>query len=275
MSNILVIPDIHGRKFWREPVYKALADKNIDEIIFLGDYLDPYPNEIDDNPELMECKSFYDYENLSNMLDNILSLKKAYPDKIILLTGNHTDSYIWSNFSSATRTDRKNWEKYHNFFLENLELFNLVWVKDKTIFTHAGISKDWAYKFLDTYMQYDESSLECDVILECVEVLKDTPLSDFNNHYIDAISEIGSYRGGYFGDYGSCEWADLREHISNIKFIKSENKEIIIPKDYNEYFQIFGHTQLVNKPIITDKWACLDCRQGFIVNTITHEISKC
>lgn len=42
MTNILVLPDIHGRTFWKEPLkYK---DK-FDHIIFLGDYFDPYPSE--------------------------------------------------------------------------------------------------------------------------------------------------------------------------------------------------------------------------------------
>ena len=37
----IVIPDVHGRKFWRD-VVKGNEDKRI---IFLGDYLDPYGME--------------------------------------------------------------------------------------------------------------------------------------------------------------------------------------------------------------------------------------
>lgn len=39
-DNILIVPDVHGRTFWRKPT------SNIDrygKVIFLGDYLDPYP----------------------------------------------------------------------------------------------------------------------------------------------------------------------------------------------------------------------------------------
>ena len=39
--KLLIVPDVHGRDFWREPVMDNL-DK---EIVFLGDYLDPYPSE--------------------------------------------------------------------------------------------------------------------------------------------------------------------------------------------------------------------------------------
>ena len=114
--KILVIPDIHSRKFWREHI-----NSDVDRIIFLGDYLDPYPDEIRDSPDSMECKSFDDYESNLRMLNDIITLKKSNPDKVVLLTGNHTDSYIWDNFSAATRTDHINWEEYHNFYLENLD----------------------------------------------------------------------------------------------------------------------------------------------------------
>ena len=38
----IIIPDVHGREFWREAV------KGIDEdthVVFLGDYLDPYEDD--------------------------------------------------------------------------------------------------------------------------------------------------------------------------------------------------------------------------------------
>ena len=92
MSRLLVIPDLHGRKFWRETLANNIGQ--IDKVIFLGDYLDPYPEEIEENPDLMECNDFYDSQNLLKMLEDIISLKKNEPNKYILLTGNHTDSYI-------------------------------------------------------------------------------------------------------------------------------------------------------------------------------------
>ena len=268
--KVLVIPDVHSRKFWR----KAIADNigNVDKIIFLGDYLDPYENEINKNPELMECNDFYDCKNLLKMLEDIVLLKKNEPGKYILLTGNHTDSYIWSEFHSATRTDYKNWEKYHKFFSQNLEYFNLVWIENDVIFSHAGISKGWANEFLYHYMKYDEGAeLEKDsLVFETARVLKDTPLNNFNIHYINSLSCISAYRWGD-APYGSCEWADLREHIDHHQ---SEVKEKLVPLGDDEIYQVFGHTQL-QKPLLTEKWACLDCRQGFIFDTITHECKNC
>ena len=266
----LVIADAHGRKFWRQAIANNI-DK-VDKIIFLGDYLDPYPNEIEENPELMECNNFYDSQNLLKMLEDIISLKKNEPDKYILLTGNHTDSYIWSKFSAASRTDYKNWEKYHKFFSENLEYFNLVWIENNVIFSHAGISEGWAEEFLYHYMKYDEGAeLEKDsLVFETARVLKDTPLKNFNIHYIKAISNISYYRGGD-ASYGSCEWADLREHIDHHL---TTVKEKIVPLGEDGIYQVFGHTQL-QKELITDKWACLDCRKGFIIDTNTFSINEC
>ena len=119
--KILIIPDIHCRKFWRS-IIKDYSDK-VDKIIFLGDYLDAYPEEIKASPELIECKDFYDAKSNLKILNDIISLKKDNPNKYILLTGNHTDSYIWSKFKAATRTDYKNWEKYHKFFFRKFRTF--------------------------------------------------------------------------------------------------------------------------------------------------------
>jgi predicted phosphodiesterase len=39
----LIIPDVHGRTFWKKAIEKHKDEVN--KIIFLGDYLDPYPWE--------------------------------------------------------------------------------------------------------------------------------------------------------------------------------------------------------------------------------------
>lgn len=262
--KVLVIPDLHGRKFWRETIQNNI--EKVDKIIFLGDYLDPYPYEIEDNPELMECKSSDDAFSLLNMLKDIVSLKKNEPEKYILLTGNHTDSYIWSEFTAGTRTDYNNWEKYYKFFSENLEYFNLVWIEDGVIFSHAGITQIWAGQVWEI-LEFSEDEL-CN-IKEIAKVFKDTPLSNFNKDYIQLISNISYYRGG-INLCGSCEWADIHEHLD----LKKSTPENLVAFGDDNIYQIFGHTQLKGE-LITDKWACLDCRKGFIVDTLTHKIEKC
>ena len=265
MSKILCIPDLHCRKFWRKPI-EIYSDK-VDKIIFLGDYLDPYGDEIEENPELMECNSFYDSKNLLKMLEDIVSLKKNEPDKYILLTGNHTDSYIWSKFNAASRTDYRNWEKYHKFFSQNLEYFNLVWIEDNVIFSHAGISEEWAKSLA---VELSPIDLDKPVIKSIAEYLSNVNLNILDKKLIELLGDISHYRGGD-SYYGSCEWADIREHIE--KVISYENNTFVGKGDPG-IFQVFGHTQL-KAPLICDKWACLDCRKAFIFDTETHECKDC
>ena len=71
---IAIIPDVHGRQFWKDIIPRK---DEFEKIIFLGDYLDPYW-----------------FEGISNLnaLDNfkeILEFKKENLEKVILLIANH------------------------------------------------------------------------------------------------------------------------------------------------------------------------------------------
>ena len=82
-KQILIIPDVHGRTFWKEAINKFPKNEfpNM-EIIFLGDYIDPYPREkITPESALKRFK-------------RIIKLKKKYPERITLLIGNHDFHYI-------------------------------------------------------------------------------------------------------------------------------------------------------------------------------------
>ena len=78
--KLLIVPDVHGRDFWRDPCYEHYNE--FDKIIFLGDYLDHYRDE---------STKEHDIETLKD----IISFKKEHLDKVILLIGNHDCPYIW------------------------------------------------------------------------------------------------------------------------------------------------------------------------------------
>lgn len=64
-KKILVVPDVHGRMFWKEPVSKYIDQ--VDRIVFLGDYLDPYRDEGEEHtPE--------------NVYDNLMEIKQLKLD---------------------------------------------------------------------------------------------------------------------------------------------------------------------------------------------------
>ena len=119
-KRILVVPDIHGRSFWREPVLKYLG--SVDRIVFLGDYLDPYTDEgLDITPE----------QALHSLMD-IIKLKKENTDKVILLKGNHDQQYsskAFHNSSRASRCDIQNYKKNNNVFNEHKGLFQLAYLE--------------------------------------------------------------------------------------------------------------------------------------------------
>ena len=61
-------------------------------------------------------------------------------------------------------------------------------------------------------------------------------------------------------------WSDVIEKIDLNNSLESNiipNADSIV-EGYD--YQIFGHTLQNKDPIITDKWACLDCRKAFILD---------
>lgn len=73
-NKILIVPDVHGRTFWKKA--KELINE-VDTVVFLGDYMDPYPEE------------GITYEEAINNFKEIIEFAKTYKDKVILLKGNH------------------------------------------------------------------------------------------------------------------------------------------------------------------------------------------
>lgn len=239
--KILVIPDVHGRDFWREPVKYVLENTDA-HIVFLGDYLDCYPHEFEHGFDFKE-------HAIANF-NEIISLKKENKDRITLLIGNHDSGYRFDLSICDCRTDYKNFERIKNIFEINKNLFQLAdeaYINGKHyIFTHAGIHKGYVnYAFAD----------EKDTIKE------DNIVDFFNNAYNEeeprVIKSLGMYDyyrgwGGY--DYGSLVWADLHSWA-----------------EFDGYgYQIFGHTQLKHGcgGIIEENFAMLDSAQAFIINDL-------
>lgn len=240
-KKIIIIPDVHCRTFWKDAI-----KEDFDKIIFLGDYVDPYPNE------------FLTYDSLQ-CLNEIIQFKKDNYDKCTLLIGNHDAHYIWEQYPVSTRKNLSLSKEYHNLFINNLDLFKLIEVYEDIVYSHAGFTQS----FIDTCANLfelpdDEISYTKDVI----EIFRDTSLENvYGTAMFDAIEQIGYIRGGSYST-GGILWGDVREML------------IYSPK---EIFQIFGHTQLAHDPIILDNAVCLDCRNYFTLenNTLTMGYNGC
>jgi len=123
--KIRIIPDVHGTHHWEDAKNKV---NEYDKIIFQGDYVDPYDR--------------YSTEELLSNFESIIEFKKNYPNKVVLLLGNHDlNQYILDEPMS-----RKNpfiLSEMKRLIIDNIDLFQICIQVGDYIVSHAGISKTW------------------------------------------------------------------------------------------------------------------------------------
>ena len=225
--HILVIPDVHGRDFWK----KAVEETPCEKIIFLGDYVDPYGKEGISPDHALEV--FYE----------VLELKKVHQKKVVLLLGNHDMHYLSPQFKDlacGTRYNVRLAPDISGLLKENEDSFCLaheeVVAGKRYLFTHAGVTSLWYERHQETIKELTAKNL---------------------NHLmatktgVSALADVGKERGGYLPS-GSMLWADSDEMLSSVPFL--------------DVYQIFGHSLQRKDPIITDHYACLDCKRAFLLD---------
>lgn len=234
----IVFPDIHGRTFWRFAVNKYILNPEI-KFIFLGDYLDPYPAENIEDPFLE--------------LIDIIKYKKEYPNRFVLLLGNHDIHYLTSQGRSS-RFDWDNADKYKDIFINNIDLFSIIYtdtINNKNFcFSHAGIQESWINRFDVFDMNLDD--------LKSLENINAFLNDDISRQILyGALMTIPFIRGGN-SSFGSPIWSDVREHLLNYIYEEEKQENVI---------QVFGHTQLPNDPINLGNYMyCIDCRRYFYID---------
>ena len=238
MKKILIIPDVHGRDFWREPVKKVLEDTSA-HIVYIGDYTDGYPTEWESN---------FDYRQ--HTVDNfkeIIEMKKQNSDRITLLLGNHDCGYAIGDDLCSSRMDKIHQSELEEIFRENRELFQIVEECDIAgkhfIFSHAGILKGWVKSVWG-----DEAD---DTDFNVVSRLNNAWL-DNDMNILSRLGDYDDYRGWDGFQYGSPVWSDIRSWIR------------VTPEE-TYGFNIVGHTQLSHQ-VVLDQIADLDCRKVFYID---------
>ena len=125
--KILPIGDVHGRCFWKDSIDFHDID-SLDKVVFLGDYVDSFVMPDD---------------TIISNLEEIISLKRKHPSKVILLLGNH-DCYYISPFHVCGSGYRPQMAIYlEAIFRENMEHFQLAYEYKNHLFTHAGVNSVW------------------------------------------------------------------------------------------------------------------------------------
>jgi hypothetical protein len=187
-----------------------------DKFIFMGDYVD--------SPDI-------DSLTMKKNLADIIELKKRFPEKIILLWGNHDIHYLLGegHFCSGYRPGMK--QDFFDIFHSNAGLFQLSFQLGNYLWTHAGISA-WWFEF--RFLPFAEKQK------------KETSISELLNMAFDKgykpIFDVGYSRDGHT-ETGGPIWCDIEEleddpwtainqivghnRVDHFESIKRDNKEIV------------------------------------------------
>ena len=226
-KQVIIIPDVHGRSFWREVVERE--PKGF--FVFLGDYLDPYPYEGITEEDAFEG------------LKDIIKFKEENEERVTLLWGNHDLHYLYPELMGS-RYDIEHAERNAHFFWDHQTLFKMAYETcaggERFLFSHAGIGKQW---LLSNFPFLKEEEITAELFNDLVGYPP----------FMSSLGDYSMYRGGD-KEYGSMIWADVNEHC--------EQKNLL-----PGIVQIFGHTQMEGPFHFNDQAYCLDCRQAFILES--------
>ena len=206
MMKVATIGDIHGTTKFLE-CYKNIqeTDSDVDKIIVLGDWFDPY----------------IDIE-LDTMIERYNEFVKIWKsdDRIISIIGNHDIAgYIIPN-DCTNRTIRfgKMKERITDVIEPNLPESYLTYKIGDYIFSHAGVSQKW----LDDISRFTECNY-VDDIMNCKKGWTKDELSDICTFYPYDWSGCGEHASQ------SCVW--IRPHA-------------LINNAIEGYHQVVAHTRL-------------------------------
>src|SRR5690554_4185117 len=141
--KILAIGDLHGRSCWQ-----AIQFDQYDKIVFLGDYVD--------------SEYYGDQEILSNFRA-VIDLKIAFPEKVVLILGNHDIQYLYYPKYSCSGFRPAMQPILTAIYNQHQHLFQIAYQVDNYLFSHAGLSLPWHEKFfgfLERSLAFTEMATE-------------------------------------------------------------------------------------------------------------------
>lgn len=190
--KVLQVGDVHGDKTPLELAKKYINE--VDMVVFPGDYADSFHSKWNDQkPILMQ----------------ILDFKRANPDKVKVLLGNHDVAYLIGEIVSGHQLIYA--YDVEEYLKRNKKEFAMVFVKDHWIFSHAGVSEEW---MVDKGL---------------------TSLDDINDHY-------------YWGDYDIFAKNSMEPYGNSVLEGCTWIRPAALCKSYvSGYNQAFGHTE-INDP---------------------------
>lgn len=182
--KILAVGDLHGKSCWQ-----VIDFTQYDKVVFMGDYVD--------------STSHSDGEITDN-LNAVIAAKERFPEKIVLLLGNHDTQYLYypdyrcSGFRPGMQTHLT------ELFNRHIHLFQIAYQVDNYLFSHAGLSRSWYDRFV--------SLLDKIPLGEMAEGSNVATLLNGLNQtwHRGLLHEVGIVRGGS-KEFGGVTWADKEE----------------------------------------------------------------
>lgn len=239
--RVITIGDVHGESIIWEvaDLKKMLLNPNLEETeydlyVFLGDYID---------------SKLHSFKTVMENFLKIIQLKKNYPEKVVLLIGNHDLRYMFGRDKfKCSGTDEENYYKYLNVYKDNMDLFVPILKIKNYVFSHAGMSLGWLLEFTD-YYGFSDMEVAIDNINN---IFIETIYGDITIDVMSPLYYCSIFRGGPEA-HGGIFWADARETMNKI-----------VPGLH----QIVGHTPV--KEIKTINVDSTDATKGSItyINTI-------
>ena len=190
--KVITIGDLHGKSLWKEAVDYINIDRENVKYVFIGDYVDAFDES--------------DQQIVEN-LKEIIAFKRAFPDKVELLWGNHDYQYLYLRDLDMQRKVRCSGfresyaETLFQLFVHNKDIFKAAYQYKNYLWTHAGIS-DFSHRM---YFQtkLPQNKLEWADELNRLFVIRD-----------DSLFHIGRSRGGT-SHMSSIFWADISDTMGN------------------------------------------------------------
>ncbi|MCH5167409.1 MAG: metallophosphoesterase [Erysipelotrichales bacterium] len=247
MKKLIIFPDIHGRKFWKEP-FETFKNNEDYGFIFLGDYIDAYKFEnISENDAI---------DNFKEILDNCINHPRT-----TMLVGNHDIHYLppLDEEYGCRRYDKYK-KEIQKLFLNNIDKFRVCHIEKigdtRYVFSHAGFLKSWIEQ-----ASYGLKNLS--ITLDNVNDLL------YSEDGLFALSMYGYERGARSRfAVGSCVWADIQEHLG------------IYDRFEKNIYQIFAHNQAFpyfddfTQYYICEDFAMLDAQKPFVLDLENGKLSE-
>jgi predicted MPP superfamily phosphohydrolase len=197
--KVITIGDLHG-----SPAWEKIDPEAWDRVVFIGDYVD---------------SGDYSSAEIIRNLKQVIGLKVRYPDKVVLLFGNHDLAYFYGgherHYCSGFRKSML--AELFSLFTANRKLFDAAFQLGSHLWTHAGVVQRW----------YDNYILD-QVLKEDVNLA--ATLNRLFQSYYEPLYHASLIRGGLYED-GGIFWAHSNETRED---------------PLRGYHQVVGHTRTNN-----------------------------